>query len=257
MIKNIILFFSIFLISCTFENKTPENIFFSKKINNTEKIILVLTKNWETKHAEIYFFEKKKNKWLKLEKTISGLIGNNGLGMGLGLHDSIKTFNFKDFPQKKEGDKKSPAGIFSISQIMGYDSVLFCGNKLNYRQITSSLHAVDDVSSTFYNQIVDTLLLDSTYQFYYQSFENLHKMSYYYEWIFRIDHNLKCEKAKGSNIFFHIWDKNGEGSAGCTTVSRQNMRWVLNWINKKTLIIQFPKPIYEKIFKDFNLPECK
>lgn len=250
IITNFIILFFI-LISCNSETKTNSGL------NNSNKIMLVLTENWESMEANVYFLEKNNQKWQKTPQTMQALIGVKGLGMGLGLHDSIEELDFKSFPQKKEGDGKSPAGIFFISQIMGYDSVLFCGNKLDYKQITSSLHAVDDSISMYYNQIVDTLLLDSSYTNYYNSFENLHKMSYYYEWIFRIDHNKSNVKGKGSLIFVHIWDKDGKGSAGCTTISRENMMELLKWIDNQTVVIQLPKNNYNEMAKKLLLPEIE
>jgi len=236
------------LASCNSNDKND-----AKLLDNSTKIMLVLTQDWENMHAKLYFLEKNNEKWQKTSQTMDALIGVNGLGVGLGLHDSIQSIDFKSFPHKKEGDGKSPAGIFSISQAMGYDSVLFCGNKLDYKQITSSLHAVDDSNSKYYNQIVDTLLLASSYKKFYNSFENLHKMSYYYEWIFRINHNLQNEKGKGSLIFFHIWDKEGKGSAGCTTVSRENMIEILKWIDSETIVIQLPRENYNTIAEKLNL----
>jgi len=242
------LFILMFFNACAEKNRET-NI-----LANTNKVILLLTKGWDTKEASIFLLEKQEKQWLFYDKIIPAVIGRKGLGVGLGLHDSIPNFDFSSYPQKIEGDGKSPAGIFSISQIYGYDSTLFCQSNMKYTQITSSHHAVDDTSSEFYNQIVDTSKLEKYYTNYYNSFENLIQMSYYYEWFFRIDHNMNNEKSKGSLIFFHVIDKNREGSAGCTTVLRQDLMEILQWADSKTLIIQLPTEVYTKINKQLGLP---
>lgn len=56
---------------------------------------------------------------------------------------------------KKEGDKKTPEGIFYLGIAFGMNATID-NNKIEYKKINKYLYWVDDVNSKYYNQLVDS-----------------------------------------------------------------------------------------------------
>jgi len=72
--------------------------------------------------------------------------------VGKGLHKIDSTL----LPIKKEGDGKSPAGVFNLTYAFGYAaSKEMKGLKINYKEITAMLECIDDVKSEYYNQVIN------------------------------------------------------------------------------------------------------
>jgi D-alanyl-D-alanine dipeptidase len=80
------------------------------------------------------------------------VIGKQGFGWGIGLHGTGEP----GAPVKKEGDQKSPAGVFKLYSLFGTASptqVSFL--RFPYEQVGPSTEAIDDPRSRYYNRIVD------------------------------------------------------------------------------------------------------
>src|ERR1700733_4749012 len=94
-----------------FAQNTPKN-----DLQN-QQILVVISGGWDSLKGSIYCFEKRKNRWaIKFSNPV--VLGSRGLGMGEGLIQMV----IEGAPVKKEGDLKSPAGIFSIGTAFGYAS---------------------------------------------------------------------------------------------------------------------------------------
>ena len=117
--------------------------------------ILVLTSSYNSYNGTMFRFEKNdsiKSEWKLLDNPIDVVVGRKGLAWGRGLHKVSP----QNKPNKKEGDKCSPAGIFNLTYAVGFahlDSLIDV--KLPYFQITESIYCIDDVNSKYYNEIVD------------------------------------------------------------------------------------------------------
>src|SRR5271169_3222134 len=75
------------------------------------QLLVVTTPNWDEKQGELRLYERASDvsDWISI-RTIPVVIGRAGLAWGIGLHPA----DTKMMPRKKEGDGKSPAGIFSL-----------------------------------------------------------------------------------------------------------------------------------------------
>ena len=241
------------MLSCT------DKLSYEKElIGNSSNIVLVVSENWNDSLAQVYLLSRSDMGYKKASESMNGIIGKKGLGIGIGEHTDASFQQFKNvdenIPIKKEGDKKSPAGIFKIGKIMGFADSLPFSSDLEYKKITQGLHAVDDSDSEYYNQIVNANLLKPLFHDYYNSYEDMFHLQHAYDWLFEIKHNSERIPEKGSNIFFHIRNVNGSGTAGCTAVNRDDLLQILKFIDKQTLVIQLPEEIYQKVHKELNLP---
>ncbi|MFN8255975.1 MAG: L,D-transpeptidase family protein [Bacteroidales bacterium] len=222
---------------------------------SAHKLILVVTDGWDSTAANIYLLEKQDNKWNFNGKKYKGVIGRNGFGWGLGLHDSVDWEKRFPYRPKLEGDLRTPAGLYTLSDsVMGYDSILPVNTAKRYVQLHASMHAVDDTSSLYYNQIVDTNSFPSGFRNYYNSYEDLANMGPVYKYLFVIEHNKKRVRGRGSNIYFHIRNTNGKGTGGCTAVDEKDILEIIEWIDNSTVILQLPEKVYRKIHSEIGLP---
>ncbi len=211
---------------------------------SSEQIILVVSDNMSTSKAKLECYEDGK----KVFDTIDVNLGKNGLGWGIGEYN---------FPLKKgevlkyEGDKKAPAGIFKLSDIFGYAKN---GNyKMPYLFASEDLICVDDTHSPFYNQIIQAHGDE-------KSFEHMKRDDNQYTIGVVVKHNPKAQNKRGSCIFLHIEKFQGAGTAGCTSMKYNDLKKIVNWLDKKKkpLLIQIPKERAGKVIELFpQLKESK
>jgi D-alanyl-D-alanine dipeptidase len=215
-----------------------------------QQLMVVLTNGWDNLQGRLYTFNKFRGKWV-LQFSNAVVVGSKGLGVG----DGIVPLTINGAPVKKEGDKKSPAGIFNIGTAFGYaDKKEAAWIKNPYIRAFDTLICVDDMHSSNYNRLVDK---DSA-KTDYNSFEFMHRKDNYYKWGLFINHNSgKVVAGDGSCIFMHIWKNDHEGTDGCTAMQEVNILRVLHWIkvDDKPLLVQMPKEEYEKLRIGYGLPK--
>ncbi len=216
----------------------------------SEQIVLVVAEDFNTSKAFLECYEDGK----KVCGTFEINIGTNGLGWGLGeVELSLK----KSEPLKKEGDKKAPAGVFKLSKIFGYEKEKEFQNKLHafakqnvsldmpYIYTAKELICVDDVNSSLYNQII-TMPEDKP-----KSFEFMQRNDNQYELGIVVEHNKNAIREKGSCIFMHVSKKKDASTAGCTSMSLDEIKNITSWLNssKNPILIQIPKSSAKEILQ--------
>jgi D-alanyl-D-alanine dipeptidase len=219
------------------------------KTFHSKQLMVVLTDNWDNLQGTLYGFKKYHHKWI-LQFSNAIVVGSKGLGIG----DGLVKLSIKGAPVKKEGDKKSPAGIFTIGTAFGYaDKKDALWIKNPYVKATDTLICVDDMHSAHYN----TLINNDSAKSDYKSFEHMHLTRDYYKWGLFINHNSgKVVAGDGSCIFMHIWGNDHEGTDGCTAMKETDILKVLHWIDTKynPVLVQLPKAEYGKLRWRYGLP---
>jgi L,D-peptidoglycan transpeptidase YkuD (ErfK/YbiS/YcfS/YnhG family) len=215
-----------------------------------QQLLVVKTANMDAVEGQLttYDWSDDKQVWQVATKTMPMVVGQKGLAWGDGLHDA--TLNKQ--PMKREGDRKSPAGMFYLSSLFGYeigDKTL----KMPYIQADSTVFCVDDGRSKYYNRIVDR----DTVQKDWQSAEPMLMKTSHYKYGAVVDYNTaKTEVGKGSCIFLHIWGKAGSGTMGCTAIEENAMKKIFSWLDiaKKPMLVQVTEKDYEGLKKRYFLP---
>ena len=104
------------------------------------QMILVVTKDWQAVDGRLQRFEFVGRAWQPVGPSIRIVVGRHGMAWGRGEHPMPQPG-----PQKKEGDGKSPAGVFDLRYAFGYEPPdKVPGIKLPYVQCTRGLECVDD-----------------------------------------------------------------------------------------------------------------
>lgn len=205
---------------------------------DTKQAIVVTADGWTKTTGKLHRYEYDKGEWTKVGHEISVTIGKSGLAWGNGIHTS------KGNPRKKEGDGKSPAGVFRLGTMFGYSASSPVSGNYPYRQSTVRDFFVDDVESADYNTWV-TIPLDQANApgERWKSFEKMKRSDSIYEYGIVISHNMSpVVKGNGSAIFFHIWRTPSSPTLGCTSMSKENLIELMQWLDhhKNPLLIQVP-----------------
>ena len=200
----------------------------------TTQLLVVTTKDWATKDGSLQRFEKKDGHWRVVGKKLNIVLGRNGLGWGIGLHNIPEDAKYI----KKEGDGKAPAGLFSLNNAFGYKATSFSMN-FPYSTYKTTDHCVDDSNSIWYNKIIDSTSTEKDYK----SFEHMKLKNNLYKYGIVVNHNPEQKANAGSCIFMHIKSKSGRGTAGCTAMKESEITKVLQWLEEKhqPLLLQLPE----------------
>jgi len=202
---------------------------------------LVVADDINTSKAKLQCYENDK----EVFKTIDVNIGGNGLGRGLG---EVKLSHSLSYPQKIEGDKRAPIGVFKLTNIFGYSKS--SNFKLPYLYTSKELICVDDTTSNFYNQIIQNNGNE-------KSFEYMRRVDNQYELGVVVAHNQVGIKGGGSCIFLHVQKDENASTAGCTSMKLADLKMITQWLdkNKNPILIQIPKSLSSEVLKLY--PELK
>lgn len=219
---------------------------------DTKTVILGLADSWNSSYVTLAHYERGPfGKWTKVGSW-KGRLGRNGLAWGLGLHDIPAGAKMK-----KEGDGRTPAGMFDISGgAFGYASKIKKKPNLFYHQITTRSMWYEDTSSPYYNSF---RVLDHEPRTTAEKKAQMRQGDYAHALKLFIAHNAspKAKPGYGSAIFFHIWRENGgKATAGCTTMAEQNLKAMISHIDpkKNPRYVILPKAEYEKVKGLWKLP---
>ncbi|MGE3182659.1 MAG: L,D-transpeptidase, partial [Phycisphaerae bacterium] len=119
--------------------------------------------------------------------------------------------------EKREGDKRTPSGVFRLTEAFGRDVPALAGTKLRYRQATKHDAWSEDIQSPDYNTWIsgdraaaatDRLLRD----------DGLYDQSIV------VDYNRDpVEPGRGSAIFIHRAHADGTGTLGCIALDATDL----------------------------------
>lgn len=129
---------------------------------------------------------------------------------------------------KREGDGKTPRGIYSFGQAFGVAGNP--GTSRRWLQVNNNHYWVDDVNSSYYNKLVDA----SQTGIQWSSAEHLISQPTAYRYAIALNYNTACTPGAGSAIFLHC--STGGATAGCISVSQSDMIRILKMIQGDTLI---------------------
>ena len=199
-----------------------------------EQIILVIADDINLSKAKMWCFEDGK----KVFGDFDVNIGKNGLGAGLG---EIELKGMQNIVKKYEGDKKAPIGIFKLTSVFGYerDKKL----KMPYIYANKDLICVDDSKHKHYNQIINIPDIKP------DSFEYMKRDDEQYKLGIVVKHNKNQIPKRGSCIFIHIQKSKDTPTAGCTSMSYDDIKKLTSWLDKEKnpLLIQIPSSMLDEV----------
>ena len=206
----------------------------------SEQALLVTSARWDATDAVLQRWRRDGDSgWRAVGAAVPVMLGRAGLGWGRGLHDAESTAG----PDKREGDGRSPAGVFTIGTAFGYGAAAPEGVTWPYREAGARDYFVDEASSAVYNRwrrIPDGEANEPEAR--WGSCERMRRDDHVYELGAVVEHNYACVPGAGSAIFLHVWDRPGAPTAGCTAMSREDVLTVLRWLEPAAapVLVQAP-----------------
>jgi L,D-peptidoglycan transpeptidase YkuD (ErfK/YbiS/YcfS/YnhG family) len=184
---------------------------------DTGQLIVTLPSGSDVTRAEVYLFARTTAGWSLQSGPLPAMVGRNGFALP---------------GEKREGDGRTPAGLFPLEFAFGYAPIIT--TKMPYRQATDDDLWVDDLHAPDYNQWVrrgQTTAL---------SFEKMKLGDHRYRYGLVIGYNRHpVVPGLGSAIFIHLWLENGISTSGCVALAESDIVAILDWLDpeKKPMIL--------------------
>lgn len=220
--------------------------------SGARQLVLVTTADWNANQGELRAFTRTAQGWQSSDIEFPITIGRAGSAWGIGLHPASQSG-----PHKKEGDGRSPAGVFRIGDAFGYATS--ADTALPYKAMTDADYCIDVSDSPLYNRIVDKRVVGA--KAIEGSTEPMRRDihvngDHRYKLGFIIEHNSEGRAARGSCIFAHIWQAPGVPTAGCTAMDEAAMERLVAWLDPKQqpVFVLLPIAEYERLRSAWKLP---
>ena len=218
---------------------------------SSAQCVVGIADTWDSSTATLRFYRKTGGRWAQEGDTWPARLGKSGLVWGSGIHPLPA-----GAVTKREGDMRSPAGVFTLGGVWGYEPAIRKNPKLFYRQVTSRDLWVEDPASPQYNRNV---VLDHEPATPWEKKQQMKQDDAAHALKLFIAHNAPPHAVPnaGSSIFFHIWRGGGsKTTAGCTTMEEKRLRSLIARIDPaaRPLYVLLPKAEYEKYRAAWKLP---
>jgi L,D-peptidoglycan transpeptidase YkuD (ErfK/YbiS/YcfS/YnhG family) len=178
-------------------------------------------------------------------------LGERGVAWGIGLHPPQRG------RQKREGDKRSPAGRFKIGTAYGNGPALPEGaNGWPYVQKTGRDAWIDDPKLPGYNhfmRIPEGQPLPAWFED-----QKMDLKARVLAWMVHIEHNYPdAAPGKGSAVFFHLWHGPKDSTSACVALPPEPLDRLLRWLEparSPELVLLCAKD-YRRLWRAWGLPE--
>jgi zinc D-Ala-D-Ala dipeptidase len=217
----------------------------------SRQLVLSVSAGWDANRAILQGYERaaKDAPWTPVGAKVEASLGRTGLAWGRGLLSEIPTR-----PRKREGDGRSPAGVFDLRLVTGYAKAAPPGTRMPYREATATLRCVDDARSARYNQLVD----EATGTRDWSSAEDMRRGDDLYRLLVWVGHNdAPVVSGGGSCIFLHLRAGPDATTSGCTAFDPEPVEWLLRWLDPATrpVLVQLPDAEYRARAATWGLPK--
>jgi L,D-peptidoglycan transpeptidase YkuD (ErfK/YbiS/YcfS/YnhG family) len=215
------------------------------------QLVVVTSADFTAWRAELQRYERSSGgAWRASGPRLPVVLGRSGYAWGDGLHGSGAPVS-RTGPRKREGDGRSPAGVFAIGTMHGYAATAPAGATLPYQQATAAQRCVDDPRAAEYNRIVEA----GPHGESWRSAERMRRDDAVYELALDIEHNRSPVIAgHGSCIFAHVWVNAQTPVAGCTGMELAELRALLVWLQPGALWVSLPGEEYRALRTCGDLP---
>ena len=212
----------------------------------TKQIVTAIVDDWAATHATLALWQRTASGWERTGEVWAGVVGRTGTAWGVGLHPAGR-----EGPIKKEGDGKSPAGVFAFRTSYGYADEAPKGWRIPYEP-AEDLECIDDPASDHYATIVDRKQVPSDWE----SAEQMRRDDDVYEWVLDVAHNPDGKPGLGSCIFLHVWSGPESTTVGCTAMDKAKLVALLAKLDpaSQPLFVLLPREEYRAVATPWGLP---
>jgi L,D-peptidoglycan transpeptidase YkuD (ErfK/YbiS/YcfS/YnhG family) len=192
------------------------------------KLVLVVPDDWTSTTASLQRFTRRAPNapWQPDGGVMSALVGKSGSGWSF----AFRQFGLPGEPEKREGDKRAPAGFFNISHSFGFAP----STKPGYLQLTRETVCVSDVRSSAYNRIAARGVVGQDVR--------AERMGYVPEYARGLLVDYPTRPGGGSCIFIHIRKPTATGTGGCVALPEPQLASLQDFAQGGAVLAMVPKP---------------
>lgn len=218
---------------------------------HTRQLVTAIVPDWDAPTAELRLWLRDGDRWRAAGPAWPAVIGRGGAAWGIGLHGDGAPAN-RTGPVKREGDGKSPAGVFALAGTYGYAARPPDGAGLPYTPVDATWKCVDDPASRHYNQIVNARTTAPDWA----SAEDMRRPDALYAWVVEVAHNATRAPGHGSCIFLHVWGGPDDTTSGCTAMDEPRLAALLAQLSPAAspAFVLLPRAEYDALAPAWNLP---
>lgn len=221
-------------------------------LHGARQLVVVTSAGWDADHGQLQAFQHDGQRWQAHGAAFDVALGRSGSGWGIGLHPASA-----DGPHKREGDGRSPAGIFAIGSGFGYAASGI--GALPYQAMAADHWCMDVPASPLYNRIVDARQVGSAAvagSSEPMRLDLANDGDIRYRNGFVIAHNPDNQPGAGSCIFAHLRRNPVETTAGCTAMDAAAMEALLRWLDPaaQPRFVLLPQAQYRQLQAAWQLP---
>lgn len=216
-----------------------DTLTWSARIARARQQLLVVTPDRRSIQGRLYRYERGEGGWKRIGSPVEVVVGKSGVAA------------------KREGDGRSPMGVFDLGPAFGYAPSPPEGLRIPYRALTADTRCVDDASSSHYARMVDSATVAHPD---WTSAEKMRRDLAYgddlYRWGVVVRYNHDQRPGAGSCIFLHVWRDASDPTVGCTAMPAPRLLEIMTWLRPEDdpVLVQGARADLQRLRGDGTLP---
>lgn len=204
-------------------------------LNSAKRLVLVVAEHFHSREAVLRMFERNApgEPWRAVSRGEPALIGKGGTAWS----HFFRAYARRGEPIKVEGDKRVPAGFFTIGRSFGMGP----SSRPNYLQITTGMTCVSDPSSPAYNTISSRAKVGWAVHG-----ENMWRVKEYRRGLL-VDYPADAQARAGSCIFIHIRLPDITGTGGCVALPEARVEALQDFAEGGAVLAVLPREALSRV----------
>jgi L,D-peptidoglycan transpeptidase YkuD (ErfK/YbiS/YcfS/YnhG family) len=201
-----------------------------------KRLVLVTADKMNDTAASMRLYERAsaKDSWRALGESEPALIGKGGMAWS----QFFLRLARRGEPIKVEGDKRAPAGIYSIGRSFG----TVASSRPGHLHVSPDTICVNDPSSPAYNTIASRARLGPNVHA-----ENMSRALPMYRRGLLLNYPTDARRRAGSCIFLHVWRSPTTGTAGCVAVPEPRVEALQDFAAGGAVIAILPRDALNRL----------
>jgi L,D-peptidoglycan transpeptidase YkuD (ErfK/YbiS/YcfS/YnhG family) len=206
----------------------------SEPLASARRLVLVVPENFTVNTARLQRFKRASENapWQSVGGPETALIGRRGTGWAY----SFRNFARKGESLKVDGDKRIPAGFYTIGRSFGFGASLRPG----YLLVTDGTVCVNDPTSPAYNTITSRAKVG-----WQMHGENMWRVPEYRRGLL-VDYPTNAKVRAGSCIFIHTRLPGAIGTSGCVSLPEPQVEALQDFAQSGAVLAVVPQPALDR-----------
>ena len=190
-----------------------------RPLHRATRLIVVTVPTMSSVKATLHTFERRTPAdatWLRSGPPEPAVVGSGGLGWS----DDFDYLAKKDEPLKREGDQRTPVGIFRVAGSFGFEPSKLARYSM---LVKGDSFCVDDPTSALYGKIVNKRIAKLV-----KSSEDMSANPALKRGMV-VDYPARRGAKAGSCIFIHVWERDSAGTNSRIGMPEDRLTVLQNW----------------------------